>query len=183
MGRAELIELKELKNLLEEHRPILEDREKGLVSEINEEMPQLEHAVVSCIYAYNNAKKSAVDAIKTCGMGLVEKSVPLPSIGVVMGETSIRLVHETPDYSITMTDVEVDWMVDEFRELLGTIVSIVEHEMTIREIVDELSDVRRKNNAIKHALIPEIQEQMHDIEVKMDEEELDNMVRLRFFKF
>ena len=183
MGRFELIELKDFKNLLAEHQPILEDREKGLSGEVSEEMPELEHAIVSCIYAHTNAKKSAIDAIKTHGMGVVEKSVPLPSVGVVIGESGARLVAEAADHSLTLTDVEVDWMIDEFREFLDTIVHVVEHELKLRALVDELDDVRRKTNAIKHSLIPDILQQMHDIEVKIDEEELDSMVQLKFFEF
>lgn len=182
MGRAELIELNELKALLEEHHPILEDREKGLTAEIAETMPKVEHAVVSCIYAHANSKKSAVEAIKAHGFGLTDKSVPLPSLGVVITDSGMRMVEEAPDYSITMTGVDVDVMVNEFRSFIQSLVSLSDNQKKLGELVAELEDVRRKNNAIKHALLPEIHEKVHDILVKIDEEERDSMVQLKFFR-
>jgi vacuolar-type H+-ATPase subunit D/Vma8 len=183
MGRAELLELNELKQLLEEHQPILEDREKGLKNEMNEQIPGLEHAVIGTIYTYNNAEKSVMDVIKIFGLKLIEKCIPTMSIGIKLTENDVKLIKETPDYSLTMSDVEVDWMVNEFRELLEQIVNIAKKQVIMRELVDELSDVRRKNNAIKHALIPRIEEQIHEIEDKIEQEEVDSIIQLKFFEF
>ena len=183
MGRAELLELNELKELLEEHQPILEDREKGLKAEMNEQSPKLEHAIIACIYAYNNSEKTVMEVIRKFGLKLVERSVPVLSVGVRKGEIGLRLVQEPPDYSLTMTDVEVDQMVSEFRELLGKIAEIAGQQLLMKEIVDELNDVRRKNNAIKHALIPNLEMQILEVEDRIEQEEIDAMVQLKFFEF
>jgi vacuolar-type H+-ATPase subunit D/Vma8 len=183
MGRAELIELNELKQLLEDHQPILEDREKGLKSEVNQQIPELEHAIIGCIYAYNNSKKSVMEVVQIFGSDIIKKCVPLLSVGVMVKEGFLKLIEEIPEYSITMSDVEVDWMVSEFRELLHHIVHIAEQQKIMKELVDELNEVRRKNNAIKHALIPEIDEKIKEVEDKIEQEEVDGMIQLKFFEF
>jgi len=181
MSRAELIELNETKKLLEEHQPILESREKGLNAELANKMPELEHAIISLVYAYNNSKKRADEILKIYGPNLIKKTVPSPTLNVSMGE-EIKLVTSPPDYSTTLTDVDVDTMVKEFRELLSAVLNIVNHQKDIKSIMEELNDVRRKNNAIKHAIIPELLENMKELNDKLEQEEIDEKIRLMFFE-
>ena len=180
MSKVELLDLHETRKLLEENQPILENRESAIKHEISEMMPNLEHAFVECTYHLSHAKKSAIDVVKSLGPGISEKAVPNESVRICL--SPIRLESENPEYSITMTDVDVDFMAKEFRELLGSCTNVVAIKTQIKELLEELGEVRRKNNAIKHALIPQINERILEIKNKMEDDELDELVRLRFFK-
>ena len=179
--RAELIELQELKKLLEEHQPILEDREKGLANEVENIMPELESAIKGLTHNFKRATSQAVRVVKRFGPRLYEKAVPLETVSV--DREGFVLLESEPAYSVTLTDSSVDLMTKEFRELLKKIVDVVHIQMRVREIADELNDVRRKNNAIKHAIIPDIVERIKRIESDIEQEELEEMVRLKTFSF
>ena len=65
-----------------------------------------------------------------------------------------------------------------FLAALPTLLALAEAEKTVHCMARELEAARRRVNALEYVLIPELQEQIRRISMKLEENERGNLVRL-----
>ena len=85
---------------------------------------------------------------------------------------------QTFPYGLASTTGDVDVAVDGFRRALPTMLQLAESEKSVQLLAAELERTRRRVNSLEHVLIPELEESIHSITLKLDENERDNLTRL-----
>lgn len=81
-------------------------------------------------------------------------------------------------YGLATTSGEMDVAVRALREAFPVLLKLAEKEKTVQLLADEIEKTRRRVNSLEHVLIPELEESIKDISMKMDENERSNLTRL-----
>ena len=100
-------------------------------------------------------------------------SVEVPSIAVVE--------HEGQDkypYSFDTVSSELDASIGTLSTLLVKLVKLAEVEKTCNMLADEIEKNRRRVNALEYVMIPQIEETIKYINMKLDENERASTIRL-----
>ena len=100
-------------------------------------------------------------------------SVEVPSISVVE--------HEGQDkypYSFDTVTSELDASIGTLSTLLVKLVKLAEVEKTCNMLADEIEKNRRRVNALEYVMIPQIEETIKYINMKLDENERASSIRL-----
>ena len=100
-------------------------------------------------------------------------SVEVPAFIVECGEKG-----ETYPYSFASVTGELDDCIGVMAELLPSLVELAEVEKTCNMLADEIEKNRRRVNALEYVMIPEFQETIKYITMKLDEAERANTIRL-----
>lgn len=100
-------------------------------------------------------------------------SVEVPSISVIE--------HEGQDkypYSFDTVTSELDASIGTLSTLLVKLVKLAEVEKTCNMLADEIEKNRRRVNALEYVMIPQIEETIKCINMKLDENERASTIRL-----
>lgn len=81
-------------------------------------------------------------------------------------------------YGMATTSAELDEAVRAFSELLPLLIELAEVEKTCNRLADEIEKTRRRVNALEYVMIPQFDEAIHTITMKLDENERGNLTRL-----
>ena len=65
-----------------------------------------------------------------------------------------------------------------FAELLPLLIELAEVEKTCNRLADEIEKTRRRVNALEYVMIPQFDEAIRTIKMKLDENERGNLTRL-----
>ncbi len=121
----------------------------------------------------------------------VQEAVAMPSVGVELitatqnimslnvPELTVKAVEgDTFPYGFAGTNGELDSAISNLSGLLVKIVKLAEVEKICNMLADEIEKNRRRVNALENVMIPETQETIKYISMKLDENERANIVRL-----
>jgi len=81
-------------------------------------------------------------------------------------------------YGMVQTTGDIDIAFDALTEALKPLLELATLEKTLQILAVELENTRRRVNSLEHVLIPELQQTIREIRMKMDENERDNLTRL-----
>ncbi|MBR4425531.1 MAG: V-type ATP synthase subunit D [Oscillospiraceae bacterium] len=99
-------------------------------------------------------------------------STEVPRLSYIPTET-----HGLP-YGVLGTSSELDNAVARFSELMPLLIELAEVEKTCNLLADEIEKTRRRVNALEYVMIPQLKDAIHDISMKLDENERGNLTRL-----
>jgi V/A-type H+-transporting ATPase subunit D len=85
-------------------------------------------------------------------------------------------------YGFYTTSDELDRSLNKLVELLPKLLELGEIEKTCALMADEIEKTRRRVNALEYMTIPQLQETIRYIQMKLDENERGNLIRLMKFK-
>ena len=94
--------------------------------------------------------------------------VQAPKLDLVAGTDAIEL-----PYGMANTGA-----VKQFSELLPLLIELAEVEKICNRLADEIEKTRRRVNALEYVMIPQFDEAIHAITMKLDENERGNLTRL-----
>lgn len=100
-------------------------------------------------------------------------SVSVPQISVKEGDKK-----ELYPYSFASVSAELDGSISNLSELLVKLVKLAEVEKTCNMLADEIEKNRRRVNALEYVMIPQLEETIKYITMKLDENERSNTIRL-----
>ncbi len=100
-------------------------------------------------------------------------SVNVPSIGIKKSESTSLY-----PYSFASVTSELDKSISTISVLAEKLIKLAEVEKTCNMLATEIEKNRRRVNALEHIMIPQTEEAIHDITMKLDENERGNIVRL-----
>ena len=100
-------------------------------------------------------------------------SVSVPSIEIEEGDAT-----ELYPYSFATVSSELDSSIAKLSELLVKLVRLAEVEKTCNMLADEIEKNRRRVNALEYVMIPDHEETIKYITMKLDENERANTIRL-----
>lgn len=104
-------------------------------------------------------------------------SVAAPSIQILEGEST-----DLYPYSFATVSGELDDSLKHLSDLLIKLVKLAEIEKTCNMLADEIEKNRRRVNALEYVVIPELEETIKYIKMKLDENERGNTIRLMKIK-
>ncbi len=85
---------------------------------------------------------------------------------------------ENISYALSQNSIYLDEAINLYENILPNLVKLAEQEKTISILADEIEQTRRKVNALEHMLIPNYQDTIRFIALKLDENERSNIARL-----
>lgn len=102
-------------------------------------------------------------------------SVPLP---VLKFHTRSRETKNVYPYGLAFTSSDLDNAVENVTNVLPKMLELAEVEKSCQLMSAEIERTRRRVNALEHVMIPETEEQIRYITMKLDENERSSQVRL-----
>lgn len=100
-------------------------------------------------------------------------SVEVPSIKI-----KERKTQDMFPYSFSSVTAELDDSIVTLNGVVAKMVQLAEVEKTCNMLADEIEKNRRRVNALEYVMIPELEETIKYISMKLEEQERSNVVRL-----
>ncbi len=100
-------------------------------------------------------------------------SVEVPSLTLTETDGGTDL-----PYGFAFTSGELDGAVLSLSALLPALIELAEIEKTCDMLADEIEKTRRRVNALEHVMIPEMEEAIRTITMKLEDNERGNITRL-----
>ena len=154
----------------------------------------------------NNALREAVEGRLVAGMksfvlakatleeAFIEELVAIPpqSVTLDLQEKNIMSVY-VPEMHFTVKDEteesdfkygylnsnsEIDDSVEQISDVLNELLELTEIEKTCQLLADEIEKTRRRVNALEYRLIPQLEETIYFIEMKLEENERASITRI-----
>ena len=190
--RMELNNLKERLKTAERGHKLLKDKRDELMRRfisLIRENNQLRKEVES--YLIDNLKSFAV-AKSLENSQMVEElfSIPSKEIELFVEKENIMSVtvprmhmnitsqNENIEYSYLSSNSEMDDVFATMNSLIEKLLRLAEVEKTCQLMADEIEKTRRRVNGLEYSIIPNLSETIHYIELKLEEAERANLVRI-----
>lgn len=100
-------------------------------------------------------------------------SLDVPSITVKKADVS-----DMYPYSFASVTAELDQSISTISELVEKLIQLAEIEKVCNMLADEIEKNRRRVNALEYVMIPQLEETIKYITMKLDEQERSNVIRL-----
>lgn len=101
-------------------------------------------------------------------------SVEVPTIQVVEG----TLQETVLSYGLSQTSSQLDGAIAGLAAILPQMIKLAEIEKTCNLLADEIEKTRRRVNALEYVMIPDLEDTIRYITMKLDENERSNLTRL-----
>ncbi len=175
--------LKEKRNaLIMEFFNILE-RVKGSRDEVSEKLEEAYQDLTAAQVTMGDlaVKKAAMSVTESIDVDIDSRSVMGVVVPVIDSETKKRTIVER-GYGFTDTSVKLDEAAKKFEESVQLIIELGEIEKTIMLLAGEIESTKRRVNALEHIIIPRVENTVKYIEMRLEEMERENFVRLKMIK-
>jgi V/A-type H+-transporting ATPase subunit D len=106
-------------------------------------------------------------------------------MGVVVPQIESSKVRKNLDergYGVLGTSARIDEAADAYEELLEQIILAAEVETAMKKLLDEIETTKRRVNALEFKLLPELHENKEYIEQKLEEQEREEIFRMKKIK-
>ncbi len=101
-------------------------------------------------------------------------SVEVPTIQVVEG----TLQETVLSYGLAQTSSQLDGAIAGLAAILPQMIKLAEIEKTCNLLADEIEKTRRRVNALEYVMIPDLEDTIRYITMKLDENERSSLTRL-----
>ncbi len=106
-------------------------------------------------------------------------------MGVVVPQIESTKVKKSLDqrgYGLVGTSARIDEAADAYEELLETVILAAEVETAMKKMLDEIEKTKRRVNALEFKLLPELHGAQEYIEQKLEEQEREEIFRMKKIK-
>lgn len=188
--RMELLKLKKRLLLASRGHKLLKDKRDELMRQLLEIIDDVKEMRLSVEKEFNSILELFVLAKARMGPFQLEQALLIPSkkISVSVSQKNMMSVR-VPEYSkevsgniipygLLNTSGDIDIALYKFERFIEDLLSLAEKEKAVHMMATEIEETRRRVNALEHRLIPDLQETIKFITMKLDENERANIVRL-----
>ena len=118
--------------------------------------------------------------IPSCEVGVEAHEKNVMSVMVPQFEINTRSPSESDiyNYGLAFTSLDLDDAVKSLNDVLPDLLKLAEVEKSCQLIAAEIEKTRRRVNALEYVMIPEMQETIKFITMKLDENERSTQIRL-----
>jgi V/A-type H+-transporting ATPase subunit D len=195
--RMELLKLKDREKLAVKGHSLLKEKRNALIMEFFNILERVKGSREGVEATLQEAYKDLSDAQMVMGDLAVTKSAMSvkESVNVeiesrsVMGVVVPLIESEIGQknmvqrgYGFLETSVKIDEAASKFEESIKLIIELAEIEKTIMLLAIEIESTKRRVNALEHIIIPKIENTVKYIEMRLEEMERENFVRLKMIK-
>jgi V/A-type H+-transporting ATPase subunit D len=195
--RKNLMAINDRIDLSERGHDTLEQKRDGLIMEFMEILDEAKDVRADVESAYGDAQ-SAIDMARALdgdvavrGAAAALQTVPEISsssknvMGVVVPEiesTGVRKSLDERGYGVLSSSARIDEAAAAYERLLEQIILAAEVETAMRRLLVEIETTKRRVNALEFKLLPELYENRDFIEQKLEEQEREEIFRLKKIK-
>jgi V/A-type H+-transporting ATPase subunit D len=195
--RMELLKLKDREKLAVKGHSLLKEKRNALIMEFFNILERVKGSREGVEATLQEAYKDLNDAQMVMGDLAVTKSAMSvkESVNVeiesrsVMGVVVPLIESEIGQknmvqrgYGFLETSVKLDEAASKFEESIKLIIELAEIEKTIMLLAIEIESTKRRVNALEHIIIPKLENTVKYIEMRLEEMERENFVRLKMIK-
>jgi len=126
-------------------------------------------------------KKAAMSVKESVDIDIDSRSVMGVVVPVIESEMEERTLVDR-GYGFLETSVKLDEAASKFEKSIRLIIELGEIEKTIILLAGEIESTKRRVNALEHIIIPRIENTVKYIEMRLEEMERENFVRLKMIK-
>lgn len=167
--------IKEFFDILDRVKGVREAAERSL-KEANEAL--LEAQIAMGDLAVRKASLSVKESIDVDIKSRSVMGVSVPVTNVKMEERSII----DRGYSFSDTTIQLDEAAKKFEESIKFVIELGEVEKTIFLLAEEIEATKRRVNALEHIMIPRFENTEKYIDMRLQEMERENFVRLKMIR-
>ncbi|HSO25109.1 MAG TPA: V-type ATP synthase subunit D [Methanobacteriaceae archaeon] len=196
--RMELLKLKDREKLAVKGYSLLKEKRNALIMEffnilervkgsrenveekLNEAFEDLTAAQV--IMGDLSVNKAALSVKESIEVDIDSRSIMGVVVPVVDSTTSPERTVVERGYGFVDTSVKLDEAAKKFEESIALIIELGEIEKTIILLAGEIESTKRRVNALEHIIIPRLKNTVKYIEMRLEEMERENFVRLKMIK-
>jgi V/A-type H+-transporting ATPase subunit D len=188
--RMQLMRLKRRLAMARRGHKLLKDKQEelmrqllALVSEVRVHRERVERAMARILARFAIARSAF-------GPESLDEAVMLPSkrVSVTVTQRNVMNVKvpvfkkemsgKTRCYGFAKTSAELDFSLADLDGLLDSLLVLAEKEKSLELLADEMEKTRRRVNALEYVLIPNIEETVKFINLKLAETERGDLTRL-----
>lgn len=116
---------------------------------------------------------------ETVSLRVEEKNIMSVHVPVItLEENTNESNSDIYPYGYLHTSSELDDAIHTLHTMIPTLLHLAEVEKTCQLMADEIEKTRRRVNALEYRTIPDLEETIHFIEMKLDESERSTITRL-----
>jgi len=180
-NRMELLRLRKRLVVAKRGHKLLKDKRDALIQEFislakeNKKVrEELEEKLIKCYVVFSNAS-SSMSRIS------LEESLMFPNaksgteisykniMSVIVPKYKFICEGKYYAYSLVDTNAELDGALNNFYEILPLMLKLAELDKTVTLLANEIEKTRRRVNALEYVLIPDLEETIKFITMKLDE--------------
>ncbi|MDD3985351.1 MAG: V-type ATP synthase subunit D [Methanobacterium sp.] len=195
--RMELLKLKDREKLAVKGHSLLKEKRNALIMEFFNILERVkgsrEDVEKTLTEAYKDltaaqivmgdlaVKKAAMSVKEFVDVDIDSRSVMGVVVPVLDSDIHKRTMVER-GYGFLDTSVKLDEAAHKFEESIKLIIELGEIEKTIILLAGEIESTKRRVNALEHIIIPKLENTVKYIEMRLEEMERENFVRLKMIK-
>ena len=165
--------------LIKEFFDIL-DRVKGIREAAEKSLKEATDALVEAQIAMGDlaVKKAAMAVKESIEVDISSRSI----MGVSVPVTDVKVEERTivdRGYGFNDTTIQLDEAAKKFEDSVKFLIELGEVEKTIVLLAEEIESTKRRVNALEHIMIPRFQNTEKYIDMRLQEMERENFVRLK----
>ncbi|VOG14039.1 ATP synthase, subunit D [Streptococcus pneumoniae] len=171
--------------LLKDKRDELMRRFISLIRENNQLRKEVESYLIDNLKAFAVAKSlknslmvEELFSIPSKEIELFVEKENIMSVTVPRMHMNITSQNENSEYSYLSSNSEMDDVFATMNSLIDKLLRLAEVEKTCQLMADEIEKTRRRVNGLEYSIIPNLSETIHYIELKLEEAERANLVRI-----
>ena len=192
--RMELSKLKQRLTVSVRGHKLLKDKQDELMRQFielirknNELRDQVEKRLTAGMKSFVLAKATLEEAFieelvaippQSVTLNLQEKNI----MSVSVPEMNFTVVEQNQEsdfnYGYLNSNSEIDHSIEEISAVLPDLLSLTEIEKTCQLLADEIEKTRRRVNALEYRMIPQLEETIYYIEMKLEEQERASITRI-----
>lgn len=189
--RMELTKLKKRLKTASRGHKLLKDKRDEMIRQFVELIRQNRTLRIEVEKLLAEAQANFVLSRAVMGAEALEEALMYPSrtIALEISSKSIMsievpvLKHEETSagrnpYGFVATSSELDTAIANLSQVFSRMLELAELEKTINILADEIEKTRRRVNALEYVMIPQLEETIRYIKMKLDENERANTTRL-----
>ena len=164
--------MKQFLEIVRKNRELRAKVEKGL------EEANAAFTVASAIMGPEMLEQALLYPKQSVELSMKFKNVMSVNVPVYEFHTRNEDPTEVYPYGFAQTSGELDAAVDALNRVFQDMLELAEVEKTMQLLAEDIEKTRRRVNALEYVMIPEMQEKIKYITMKLDENERGNITRL-----
>ncbi|MHC1579619.1 MAG: V-type ATP synthase subunit D [Candidatus Alkanophagales archaeon] len=195
--RMELLRLTRRVKLAEKGHDLLKEKRDALIAEFLDVVSEVRAArkemeeklkeafnnliLAQALLGVENVRQLSLMTARKISLDFDARSIMGVSVPVIEAESFSRKATER-GYGFVDTSAVIDRCARSFEEALEKIIKVAEVEETVRRLAEEVEKTKRRVNALEYILIPRLKATRKYIQMRLDEMERENFIRLKKIK-
>lgn len=195
--RMELLKLKDREQLAVKGHSLLKEKRDALIKEffdildevqgarddLNKELAEAFEDLTAAQIEMGDlaVQKAAISVTESMDIDIKSRNIMGVSVPVVNMDAHDRTLVDR-GYGLTDTSMRLDEAAKKFENCLKLSIQLGEIEKTIYLLAAEIEATKRRVNALEHIMIPKIKATIKSIDMRLQEMERENFVRLKMIR-